>query len=385
MSAWRLSRRRFVGAAVGAVAAGGLTAACSDDTEAAGRTTGDDDLDQALEARDLPTIEWDLATSWSPSLDVIHGGAEFFADQVARMTGGRLRITPTPAGALAPAREILQNVGAGAVPLGHTASNLHIGLDPITQLSTAVPFGMTARQHQSWLYDGDGLALLAEIYRERFGVVPLPAGNTGAQMGGWFRRELTGLGDLDGLRMRIVGIGAAVLARLGVSVELVPDGDVTPALGAGEIDAAAWIGPHDDRSAGLHTAASVYHYPGWWAPGSSLDVVVHAARFDRLPEEYQAVLEAAAGHAYNHMLARYDTLNAVAMADIVASGVSVQPFPDDVLDAAASTAEAALELDASADDGYRAVLDSYRRFHDAVGPWHALAERSMLDLLAGGP
>jgi TRAP-type mannitol/chloroaromatic compound transport system substrate-binding protein len=388
-----VSRRRFIGSAIGAVAAGSLGAGCSlrgssekaepDLTDRGESTSGDPDLDDALQASDLPTMEWTMATSWPASLDVIDGGAEFFASQVARLTGDRFRITSIPGGTMIPSREVLQNVQSKAVHLGFTVSAYYTGLDPITQFATTVPFGMTARQHWSWLHAGGGLAMLQGIYRERFGLVNIPAGNTGAQMGGWFTEEVDSIADLEGLRMRIRGVGAAVLAKLGVSVEIVPDDKIVGSLASGAIDAAAWIGPHDDVKQGLNTVAQVYHYPGWWSPGPSIDLLVGAERFDGLPEEYQAALELAAGNAYHEMLARYDLLNPLALATIRGSALRIVPFPDEVMDAAATEAQTLLEANASVDADYRAVLDSYNNFRAAVGPWHGFAESAVLDLLAG--
>lgn len=378
-----VSRRRFVAGAIGAVAAGGLLAACSsndDGEDGSAGGTGDPDLDQALQASDMPEIEWDMATSWPLVLDTIYGGAEFFAEQVSRMTGGRFRITPAPGGDLVPALEILQNIQTGAIPSGHTASYYYVGVDPITQISTAVPFGMTARQHISWLYEGGGLDLLQEIYRERFGVVNLPAGNTGCQMGGWFNKEIRGLPDLGGLRMRIPGMGGEALTKLGVSVQLIPGGEIFQSLETGAIDAAEWVGPYDDLKQEFNKVTQFYYYPGWWEPGPSLDVMFPASEYDALPEEYRAVLEAAAAYSYTNMLARYDTLNPPALAEITQT-VEVLPFPDDVLEAAETEVNVILDTNAAADSDYKSVLDSYNAYRSAVGPWHALAERAMLDII----
>ncbi|MDH3679588.1 MAG: ABC transporter substrate-binding protein [Acidimicrobiia bacterium] len=389
-----LSRRKFVGTALGAVAAGGLLAACSSDDDDSGsagdgdgdsaeESTGDTDLDQALQAGDLPTVEWDMATSWPLVLDTIWGGAEFFAEQVGRMTGGRFQITAAPGGDLVPALEVLQNVQTGAVTAGHTASYYYVGIDPITQLSTAVPFGMTARQHQSWMYEGGGLEMIQQVYRDRFGVVNFPAGNTGCQMGGWFNKEINSVADLGGLRMRIPGLGGSALAELGVSVQVIPGGEIYQSLETGAIDAAEWVGPYDDLNQEFNKVTQFYYYPGWWEPGPSLDVMFPADEFDALPEEYQAVLESAAAYSYNNMLARYDALNPPALAEIKNSGdITILPFPDDVMDAAASEVDKLLDANASADADYAAILASYNAFRDAIGPWHGLAEKAMLDFLA---
>jgi TRAP-type mannitol/chloroaromatic compound transport system substrate-binding protein len=390
-----LSRRSFVGA-LGAVAAGGLLAACSgddddiatddtaagDDGDDAPVSTGDPDLDDALQASDLPDIEWDLATSWPLVLDTIYGGAEFFAAQVGAMTGGRFQITAAPGGELVPPLEILQSLQTGAVPAGHSASYYYVGLDPITQLSTAVPFGMTARGHISWMYEGGGLELVQNVFRERFGVVNFPAGNTGCQMGGWFNKEINSVADLGGLRFRIPGMGGQALEKLGVSVQVIPGGEIYQSLETGAIDGAEWVGPYDDLNQEFNKVTQFYYYPGWWEPGPSLDVMFPADAFDALPEEYQKVLESAAAHSYTQMLAKYDALNPPALAEIKAGDITILPFPDDVMNAAADAVQEILDENAAADSGYAEVLSSYESFRDGLGPWHGLAEKAMLDFLA---
>jgi TRAP-type mannitol/chloroaromatic compound transport system substrate-binding protein len=393
-----LSRRTFVGA-LGAAAAGGLLAACSGDDDSAdvatGDTTGtedtdpdappstgDADLDDALQASDLPEIEWDMATSWPLVLDTIYGGAEFFGQRVAALTGGRFKITAAPGGELVPALEILQSIQTGAVPAGHTASYYYVGVDPITQLSTCVPFGMNARGHISWMYEGGGLDLIQGIFRDRFGVVPIPAGNTGCQMGGWFNKEITGVADLGGLRFRIPGMGGQALTNLGVSVQVIPGGEIYQSLETGAIDGAEWVGPYDDLNQEFNKVTQFYYYPGWWEPGPSLDVMFPADAYDGLPEEYRAVLQSAAAHSYNQMLARYDALNPPALATIKESGITILPFPDDVMEAASQEIQGILDDNASGDSDYKAVLDSYNSFRDGLGPWFGLAEKAMQDFLA---
>ncbi|MEO7397820.1 MAG: ABC transporter substrate-binding protein [Ilumatobacteraceae bacterium] len=390
-----LSRRMFVGGTLGAVAASGILAACSSDDKESSTstsvaddgtggqiTTGDTDLDDALQAGDLPEIEWDMATSWPLVLDTIYGGAVFFGERVSAMTGGRFKIKAAAGGELVPALEVLQSVQTGAVNSGHSASYYYVGIDPITQLSTAVPFGMTARGHLSWMYEGGGLELMQNVFRERFGVVNFPAGNTGCQMGGWFNKEIKGLGDLGGLRMRIPGMGGQALETLGVSVQVIPGGEIYQSLETGAIDAAEWVGPYDDLNQEFNKVTKFYYYPGWWEPGPSLDVYFPADEFDKLPEEYKAVLESAASHSYSYMLAKYDALNPPALAEIKASNITVLPFPDDVMEAAASAVQEILDKNAAADSGYKEVLDSYQAFSGALGPWFGLAEKAMLDFLA---
>jgi len=384
-----MSRRALIGG-VGAAAAAGLLAACGSGSDSEGSsggdggnaTTGDDDLDEALQASDLPEISWDLATSWPLALDTIYGGAAFFAEQVGMMTGGRFTINAAPGGDLVPALEVLQSVQNGAVSAGHTASYYYRGLDEIVAFGTAIPFGMTARQQNAWLYEGGGLEQMQEVYRERFGVIQFPAGNTGCQMGGWFNKEIKSLADVGGLRMRIPGMGAQVMERIGAAVQVIPGGEIYQSLETGAIDAAEWVGPYDDLVQEFNKVTDFYYFPGWWEPGPSLEVQFPVSEYDSLPEEYKAVLQSAAAFANHQMLAKYDALNPPALEEIQAGGTTILPFPDDVMDAAESATLEILEENASADSDYRSVLDGWLSFREGIGPWHGLAEKAMLDFLS---
>ncbi|MEJ7798978.1 MAG: TRAP transporter substrate-binding protein DctP [Ilumatobacter sp.] len=406
------SRRSFVGA-LGVVAAGGILAACAGDddadtvsmdtaatdtagtdtastntatssdesSEGATPTTGSADLDEALQASDLPEIEWDMATSWPIVLDTIYGGAVYFGERVAALTGGRFKITAAPGGELVPPLEVLQSVQTGAVASGHSASYYYTGIDPITQFSTGLPFGMSARGHISWMTQGGGLELIQAAHRERFGVVTIPAGNTGCQMGGWFNKEITSVADLGGLRMRIPGMGGQALEKLGVSVQVIPGGEIYQSLESGAIDGAEWVGPYDDLKQEFNKVTDFYYFPGWWEPGPSLDVMFPADEYDSLPEEYRAVLQSAAADSYTQMLAKYDTLNPPALQTIKDSGITILPYPDDVLEAASGAVQEILEENAAADAGYKEILDSYRAYQAQLVPWFGLAEKAMLDFL----
>ena len=366
-----MERRQFLSlAAKGAFGAAAL-AACS---------TGDEDLDGALQSDDLPTITWDMATSWPTSLDTIYGGAQRFGERVTAMTGGKFTINARAGGELVPALEVLQSVQAKSVQAGHTASYYYRGLGEVLAFGTAVPFGLTSRQQDAWLFQGGGLEMMQEIYRERFNVIQFPAGNTGVQMGGWFNKEINSLADLQGLQMRIPGLGGAVMERLGVTVQVIPGGEIFQSLQTGAIDAAEWVGPYDDTKLDFQSVADFYYYPGWWEPGPTLEVQLPVDEFDALPEEYQAVIRSAAYDANATMMATYDALNPPALEEILAdSSVTVAPFPDDVLRASEEAAFELYDENAAADSDFQSVFQEWSKFRDSITKWHSLAERSYLD------
>ena len=233
----------------------------------------------------LPNIQWQMATSWPPSLDTIFGGAQVLADRVAALTGGKFKISPRAAGEVAPPLEVLDVVSQGAVQCGHTASYYYIGKSPVLAFGTTVPFGLTAQQQNAWLYEGGGLAKLQEIYAKKFNLIQFPAGNSGMQMGGWFRKEVTTLNDLKGLKMRIPGLGGQVMAKLGVTVQTLGGGEIFQALQTGAIDATEWVGPYDDEKLGLNKIAKFYYYPGWWEPGSTFELQINLNEWNKLPTQ----------------------------------------------------------------------------------------------------
>ncbi|MDQ7030818.1 MAG: TRAP transporter substrate-binding protein [Ardenticatenia bacterium] len=324
----------------------------------------------------LPEVEWQMATSWPLGLDTIFGGAQVFAERVAAMTGNKFRISPRAAGELAPGLQVLDVVAQGAVPIGHTASYYYIGKSPVMAFGTALPFGLTAQQQNAWLYEGGGLEWLQNFYAERFNVIQFPAGNTGVQMGGWFRKEIETAKDLQGLKMRIPGLGGQVMSRLGATVQVLPGGEIFQALQTGAIDAAEWVGPYDDEKLGLHKATKYYYYPGWWEPGPSLEVQINLDEWNKLPEEYQEVIRTAAYQANMTMLARYDARNGEALQRLFESGIELRPYSDEILQAAEQASFDLFEEMAAQDADFREIFDQWLAFRDRVYSWHSLNEAS---------
>lgn len=323
----------------------------------------------------LPELDWQMATSWPVALDTIFGGAQVVADRVAVLTGGKFKITPRAAGELAPGLEVLNVVEQGAVPIGHTASYYYVGKSPVTAFGTAVPFGLTARQQNAWLYEGGGLQLLQEAYAAKFGVIQFPAGNTGAQMGGWFNKEIKSVADLQGLKMRIPGLGGQVMSKLGVTVQVLPGGEIFQALQTNAIDAAEWVGPYDDEKLGFHNVAKFYYYPGWWEPGPSLEIQININEWNNLPELYKEALKTAAFEANMIMLSRYDAKNPVALESLLSSSeVQLQPFPDEVLAACEEAANELLNEFASQDTDFGSILPEWTAFRDNIQKWFGVNE-----------
>ena len=286
-----------------------------------------------MQNTDMPTLEWRMATSWPVALDTIFGGAQTVADRVSAMSEGRFTIRPFAGGELVPALQVLDAVQAGTTEMGHTASYYYVGKSPVFAFGTSLPFGLNAQQQNSWLYYGGGLEKLQEFYTQ-YNMIQFPAGNTGVQMGGWFRREINSLADLQGLKMRIPGLGGQVMAKLGVSVQTLAGGEIYQALETGAIDATEWVGPYDDQKLGLNKVAQLYYAPGWWEPGPSLEVQVNLQKWNELPPLYQEFVKSAAYQANIDMLASYDAKNREALQQLVDGGTQLRTYPQDVMEAA---------------------------------------------------
>jgi TRAP-type mannitol/chloroaromatic compound transport system substrate-binding protein len=317
-----------------------------------------------------------MATSWPLSLDTIYGGATTFAERVAAMTDGKFKITPRPAGELAPPLEVLNVVSQGAVQCGHSAGYYYTGKAPAAAFGTSVPFGLNAQQQNAWLYEGGGLEKLQDLYARKFGVIQFPAGNTGAQMGGWFRKEISKLGDLQGLKMRIPGLGGQVMGKLGVTVQTLPGGEIFQALQTGAIDAAEWVGPYDDEKLGLHKIAKYYYYPGWWEPGPTLEVQINLQEWQALPKIYQEVIKTAAMEANMTMLARYDARNNEALQRLLKSGITLKAYSNEILAAAETAAFGLYDEFAAKDADFKAIFEDWKQFRDRLYAWNNINESS---------
>lgn len=318
-------------------------------------------------------VQWRLASSFPSSLDTIYGASQVLAARVEAMSEGNFRIRLYQAGELVPALQVMDAVQKGSAQVGQTGGYYYTGKNPALAYDTCVPFGLTARQQSAWLMEGGGLELVRALYAD-FGVISFPGGNTGAQMGGWFKRPIGSLDDLKGLKMRIPGLGGKVMDAMGVSVQVLAGGDIFPALERGAIDATEWVGPYDDEKLGFHKVAKHYYYPGWWEPGPSLSFLVNRTAWDELPPTYQEIFTAACAESGLAMQTRYDAKNPPALARLRETDIQIAPFPADVLRGSREASEALLEEQAAADAGYRKVHEAWKAFRRGAFDWFGTAE-----------
>jgi TRAP-type mannitol/chloroaromatic compound transport system substrate-binding protein len=318
-------------------------------------------------------IRWRLTSSFPKALDTIHGAADVFAQKIGEMSGGKFQVTVHAPGELVPAFGVVDAVQAGTVEAGHTAPYYYFGKDDTFALGTAIPFGLNSRQLTAWYYDGNGTKLFREFY-DQYNIVNFPGGNTGAQMGGWFRKEIKTVEDLKGLKMRLGGFAGKVLTRMGVVPQNIPGGEIYQALEKGTIDATEWIGPYDDEKLGFQKVAKNYYYPGFWEGGAQLDFYINKAAFNGLSKEYQAMVESAAAYAHTEMQARYDARNPAALKRLVAGGAKLLPFPKAVMDAAfKESMDLYSELSAS-NPNWKKIYTDYSAFRKDQNLWFRFTE-----------
>jgi len=331
-------------------------------------------------AQSQPTINWRLASSFPKSLDTIFGAAETFSQRVSQLTNGKFNIHVHAGGEIVPALQVLDAVQAGTVEIGHTASYYYVGKDPTFAFDCAVPFGLTSRQQTAWFEQGGGKQLLREFFKE-YGIVNFLGGNTGTQMGGWFRKEVKSVKDLSGVKMRIGGFAGRVMQRLGVVPQPIPGGDIYPALEKGTIDAAEWVGPYDDEKLGFHKVAKHYYAPGWWEAGPQLSFYVGIKEWEKLPKEYQAAIEAASFEAHVQMQAEYDARNPAALARLLKSGVQLHNFSKEIMEASYKAAVEVMDEEAAKNAKFKKIYEPWKRFRQDQNQWFSVAEATMQNYL----
>jgi TRAP-type mannitol/chloroaromatic compound transport system substrate-binding protein len=338
-------------------------------------TAGTSALAAPAIARSSPKVTWRLASSFPKSLDTLWGTAEKIAAYVGEATDGNFTIELYAGGEIVPPLAVVDAVASGTVEMTHTASYYFWGKDPTYALATAIPFGLNCRQINAWFYYGGGNALMNEFFATQ-SLYGLPAGNTGAQMGGWFRKEINTVDDLKGLKFRIAGIGGQILERVGVVTQQIAGGEVYPALEKGTIDATEYVGPYDDLKLGFYKVAKYYYYPGFWEGGPAVHVFVGLDKWNALPKSYQAILTAACQAADVDMTASYDYKNPSALRELVAKGAELRAFNRDILSACFDAANATYAEINAANPTFKKIYESQMAFRRDSYLWLQLAEYS---------
>jgi TRAP-type mannitol/chloroaromatic compound transport system substrate-binding protein len=326
-------------------------------------------------AQSMPEVRWRLTSSFPKSLDTLYGVSEVFAKRVAEITDNRFIIQPFAAGEIVPGLQAMDAVSSGTVECCHTASYYYVGKDPTFTFGTALPFGLNPRMQNAWFIEGGGTDLLNEFYKTH-NIRAVACGNTGTQMGGWFRKEIRTVGDLNGLKFRVGGFAGRILTKLGVVPQQIAGGDIYPALEKGTIDAAEWVGPYDDEKLGFAKVAPYYYYPGWWEGGAQLQTMASIAKWDALPRHYKAAFDAAAYQAGTWMQAKYDAANPAALRRLVAAGTQLRPFSMEIMEACFKSANEIYAEVSAQNPWFKRVLDNTVAFRNEEYLWFQVAEYS---------
>ena len=373
-SGFVMKRRDFLGSAgAGALLTGGLLAGCQQQAC----------QDTASGMGKQQSFEWKMVTTWPKNFPGLGTGANRLAKLINEMSGGRISIRVYGASELVPPFEVFDAVASGTAEMGHGAAYYWKGKIEAAQFFSAVPFGMTGQEMNAWLYSGGGMELWRKVYKP-FGVIPMAAGNSGVQMGGWFNKEINSIDDLQGLKMRIPGLGGEVLQRAGGTPVQVAGGEIFTALQSGAIDATEWVGPYNDLAFGLYKAAKYYYYPGWHEPGTTMECLLNKAAFAALTPDLQSIVSNACRTLNGDMLAEYTARNNTALQSLINDhGVDVREFPRDVLNKLLALSEEVVAEIAGRDPLAAEVFQSYRSFQRQVTAWHDISERAYLNVREG--
>ena len=324
-------------------------------------------------AQSMPELKWRLASSFPKSLDTAFGAADTLAKYVAEATDNKFQIQVFAGGEIVPAFGVVDAVGNSTVEMCHTAAYYFIGKDATFALCNSIPFGMNSRQQNAWFQDHGGQDMLNE-FTKKFKLYGISGGNTGTQMGGWFRKEITAVDDLKGLKMRIGGWAGKTLGKLGVIAQQIAGGDIYPALEKGTIDAAEWVGPYDDEKLGFYKVAKYYYYPGWWEGGTALHFYINTDKWNALPKAYQALLTVAAGYTNMDVQAKYDARNPQALKRLVAAGAQLRPFSQTIMEACLKASNEVNAETSATNADFKKILESQMAFRDDENLWWQVAE-----------
>src|SRR5271167_4737082 len=326
-------------------------------------------------AQSSPEIKWRMTSSFPKSLDTLFGASTEFAKYVAEMTDNKFQIQVFAAGEIVPGLQALDATSNATVEMSHTVSYYYVGKDPTFAIYASVPFGLNARMQNSWWYQGGGEALGNEFFK-KFNLIGFPCGNTGTQMGGWFRKEIKTVADLSGLKFRIGGIAGQVLQKVGVVPQQLAGGDIYPALEKGAIDAAEWVGPYDDEKLGMQKVAKFYYYPGWWEGATAQHFLINLGQWEALPNSYKAILTTAAAYANSDVLARYDARNPEALRKLVAGGTQLRPFGQPLMEAFLKTSNEVNAEAAATNPDFKKIYENLMAFKNEEYLWWQVADFS---------
>jgi TRAP-type mannitol/chloroaromatic compound transport system substrate-binding protein len=324
-------------------------------------------------AQQSPEIRWRMATSWPKSLETLYGACEVFARRVSEITDNRFQIQIFAAGEIVPALAVLDAVQNQTIEMGSTGAYYYWGKDPSLAFGSAVPFGLNARQMEAWLEHGGGNNLMQDVFTD-FNCYGIPMGNTGCQMGGWFRKEITSVSDLVGVKFRISGFAGRVISKLGVVPQQIAPGDIFEALEKGAIDAVEWVGPCDDEKLGFHKIARYYYYPAWWEGGANAHTIVNLNKWNMLPSKYQATILAAARDAGHWMTSKYDAANPPALKRLVAAGTLLRPFSREIMEASYKAANDVYAEIGSSNPRFKRIYENLVSFRQESYQWWQVAE-----------
>lgn len=319
-------------------------------------------------------FKWNMVTTWLPNFPILGEGCNKFAEWVNQMSGGRLQIRVFGGGELIPALEAFDAVSTGTAQIGHGSAYYWAGKIPAAQFFASVPFGMNAPQVNSWIMSGGGMELWRELY-EPFNLIPFLAGNTNAQMGGWFNKEINSVDDLKGLKMRIPGLGGRVFERAGGSAILSAGGEIYTNLERGVIDAAEWIGPFHDYKMGFHKIAKYYYSPSWQEAGTALEIFVNKSNFEALPKDLQEIVATGAARLNLYMMTELEVKNAQYLKILKDEGVDIRTFPSEVLQKLKETAQEVIDEIVAKDPKSAKIYASFKAFKEIDKPWCDLTER----------
>jgi TRAP-type mannitol/chloroaromatic compound transport system substrate-binding protein len=332
-------------------------------------------------AQTMPELKWRLASSFPKSLDTLYGAGEMLVKYAAEMTDNKFQIRIFAAGEIVPGLQVLDAVQNGTVEMGHTAGTYYVGKDPTFAFDTAIPFGTNSRQQDAWINWGGGRELLAEFYKA-YNVHGIVCGATGAQMGGWFRKEIRTVDDLKGLKFRIAGIAGLVINRVGGVAQQIAGGDIYPALEKGTIDAAEWVGPYDDQKLGFNKITQYYYYPGWWEGGPQPSAYINLEKWNELPKPYKAVMEAGCAQAQKWMLSKYDAENPKALRELASTGTKLMPFTQPVMETCFNASNEIWAEISAKNARFKKVYDSWRPFRNEEILWFRVCENTFDNFMA---